>query len=591
MKKLALGLVALSATFYSCSSDDATGNEPVNPGTGQTAYLAINITDANQLKGRIPGGYEDGVYRDNAENKVNKADFYFYDEKGNFVTKANIWTGGDVDDPADENIEYIGNNVLVLQGLSATNMPNYMVTVLNNSIEPANTLEAMEAKLAATIGTKGNFVMTTTSYFEGDGREDKKHDKYYFTTVIPDGSFIKNPTAAKDVKNPVKIYVERLAAKVELDVDNDKMKPDDNDCYTLNVTLAGDDNTHIGDTGGAGEQIKIKFLGYDLTSTSKNSYLFKNLDYNWNTTAPFTSTDTDPWNNKDYKRSHWAKSVGYNSDEQDNALYDYIKADDVKTLLGNPVYCAENTNTATKLKGTNTESTANHLDRATHIVLKAQIITSDNSDFVRYNGILFTKDRFKNYVLSSLTKAGTLNAWSKEGNIYTRITAGQVDVVSDENSASNVHVELTTAAPNTWYKINENGKKKLDEDGNIKDGETFSDDDFEETTQSKDVVNGMLAGFDPVNKSEGFEGGLMYYTIPIEHWIKQDWANLTEGMYGVVRNHYYKVTVTKLTKLGTGIYDPTQGIVPPPTPGGDSFGLGAQINILSWKIISQSVEL
>ena len=53
MKKLALGLVALSATFYSCSSDDATGNEPVNPGTGQTAYMAINITDANKL-GRTP---------------------------------------------------------------------------------------------------------------------------------------------------------------------------------------------------------------------------------------------------------------------------------------------------------------------------------------------------------------------------------------------------------------------------------------------------------------------------------------------------------------------------------------------------------
>jgi len=59
----------------------------------------------------------------------------------------------------------------------------------------------------------------------------------------------------------------------------------------------------------------------------------------------------------------------------------------------------------------------------------------------------------------------------------------------------------------------------------------------------------------------------------------------------MVRNHHYVVTVDKLEKIGKGIFDGDEKIVPGDDPDGDIYYVGAKINILSWKIVSQNVEL
>ena len=85
----------------------------------------------------------------------------------------------------------------------------------------------------------------------------------------------------------------------------------------------------------------------------------------------------------------------------------------------------------------------------------------------------------------------------------------------------------------------------------------------------------------------------MYYNIPIEHLNNGDVANGTipEAKYGVVRNHHYVVTIDKLENIGKGIFDEDEKIVPGEDPDGDTYYVGAKINILSWKIVSQNVEL
>lgn len=579
MKKLALGLVALSATFYSCSSDDATGNEPVNPGTGQTAYMAINITDANKL-GRTPSTDPIFEYGTEKENKALNAHFYFYNKDGVFVTEANIWTDdgtASTDTPAG-NIEYKGKNVLVLQGLTAKNMPNYVVTVLNkpNGFTAGRTLEEMEKALNASVKEGENFIMTTTSYFDGDN----DHDKYYFATQVKSTNFVKTPEETENTK-PVQIYVERLAAKVTLSV-SDEMGNYEDGYYTLKATVAGDDNGQLGDSD-AGEEIRIAFTGWGLTTTPKNSYIFKNLLSGWKTTAPFG--EDGEWNVSGNYRSRWAKSTVY--DSNDAKAFNYITANEATTKvgLGYAAYCAENTNTAEVL-GTN-------LSLATHIVLKAKI--EGGSDYIRYNGILFKDSRFVEFVLDNLIKSNRLNAWYKESGEggstkYKQINTGNVTLISD-GTVSGVYVTLTENAPAEWYTIKQSGLDKIAEG---KENE-LSDEDFTlittegENTPTK-KINAILQAFDTTNKAEGFKGGEMYYTIPIEHWVAIA-PVITEGMYGVVRNHHYMVTVNKVEKLGTGIYNPGQGIVPPPTPGKNEYALGATINILSWRIMKQDVEL
>ncbi len=85
-----------------------------------------------------------------------------------------------------------------------------------------------------------------------------------------------------------------------------------------------------------------------------------------------------------------------------------------------------------------------------------------------------------------------------------------------------------------------------------------------------------------------FKDGLMYYHVPIEHLGTTTDDTLVEGQYGIVRNHYYNITITSLENFGRGIADEDEVIVPQPDI--TYYYLGANINILSWKHITQGVD-
>jgi hypothetical protein len=88
----------------------------------------------------------------------------------------------------------------------------------------------------------------------------------------------------------------------------------------------------------------------------------------------------------------------------------------------------------------------------------------------------------------------------------------------------------------------------------------------------------------------------MHYVIPIEHLAGGKFAftinqpTLNEADYGVVRNHYYNLTINKIENLGTSVYNPAEDIIKP-TVDNTLYFIGATINILSWKIVNQGVDL
>ncbi|MCD8294633.1 MAG: Mfa1 fimbrilin C-terminal domain-containing protein [Clostridia bacterium] len=93
----------------------------------------------------------------------------------------------------------------------------------------------------------------------------------------------------------------------------------------------------------------------------------------------------------------------------------------------------------------------------------------------------------------------------------------------------------------------------------------------------------------------GYVGGEMYYNIPIQH-LNNDYAVDSDGdivpkeaNYGVVRNHHYVVDIQSLENVGKGIYDPNEVIVP--NPEDKYYYVGARINIVSWKVVEQTVGL
>lgn len=549
-------------------------NDTPNVFTGDKAYIKVRLADAGTLTRAQEGDFEYGTN----EQSIKNASFYFYDADGVFVTQGDVWTDGSASTttPAG-NIEFASNNIVVLKGLDKKSYPRYMVTVLNKptGFVHGKTLDEMQTVLAdnnaegiyypATTDnvTTNYFTMSTTSYTETN-RE--KH----FVTEVNEGNISLEPmTDASAIANTVTVYVERLAAKVTLKV-SDNLPKDANGRYPIKVTVAGENNS-AGSGDIASEDLYVELLGWKLNATAKKSFMVKNIDAAWmDNDLGFT------WNRPTDRRSHWGKSFNYGfSGYPENAAgvpanseyLNYVDLENGLTALENPAYCAENTNT-------NTIVTANFPAGVTSILLKAKVCDANGNalDLVRYNGLLFKQDSFLEYVLNVLQTRNQLDVWyangtDEEGNArYTQI--GKEYVKLEHVGDGKVKVVFT----------NEHGTSLYAEDGSNCSDQTITALNDDLASASADAI--------------AYNGGLMYYNIPVEHLNNGDVAEngtIPEAKYGVVRNHHYVVTIDKLEKIGRGIFDGNEKIVPGDDP--DAYYVGAKINILSWKIVSQNVEL
>lgn len=574
MNKL-LGLLVCTA-LCACSNDESgiIPNDTPNVFTGDKAYIKVRLADAGTLTRAQEGDFEYGTN----EQSIKNASFYFYDADGVFVTQGDVWTDGSASTttPAG-NIEFASNNIVVLKGLDKKSYPRYMVTVLNKptGFVHGKTLDEMQTVLAdnnaegiyypATTNnvTTNYFTMSTTSYTETN-RE--KH----FVTEVNEGNISLEPmTDASAIANTVTVYVERLAAKVTLKV-SDNLPKDANGRYPIKVAVAGENNS-AGSGDIASEDLYVELLGWKLNATAKKSFMVKNIDAAWmDNDLGFT------WNRPTDRRSHWGKSFNYGfSGYPENAAgvpanseyLNYVDLENGLTALENPAYCAENTNT-------NTIVTANFPTGVTSILLKAKVCDANGNalDLVRYNGLLFKQDSFLEYVLNVLQTRNQLDVWyangtDEEGNArYTQI--GKEYVKLEHVGDGKVKVVFT----------NEHGTSLYAEDGSNCSDQTITALNDDLASASADAI--------------AYNGGLMYYNIPVEHLNNGDVAEngtIPEAKYGVVRNHHYVVTIDKLEKIGRGIFDGNEKIVPGDDP--DAYYVGAKINILSWKIVSQNVEL
>ena len=87
-------------------------------------------------------------------------------------------------------------------------------------------------------------------------------------------------------------------------------------------------------------------------------------------------------------------------------------------------------------------------------------------------------------------------------------------------------------------------------------------------------------------KAEIRKGGRAYYYVPIKHL-----GNPGEvAEYGIVRNHFYKITLTGITGFGTPVYDPDK-VVKPAVPTYQDTYLAARVQVLQWRVVNQNASL
>lgn len=92
-------------------------------------------------------------------------------------------------------------------------------------------------------------------------------------------------------------------------------------------------------------------------------------------------------------------------------------------------------------------------------------------------------------------------------------------------------------------------------------------------------------------KIECFKEGYCYYQIPIEQPAPTPSENgQTNAIYGIVRNHSYHLNLQNVTNIGDPIFDYDQPLEP--IPGKETYYyMGAKINVLEWRDVTQDVTL
>ncbi len=615
INKLFAGFAAV-AMLAACSNDEPTpAPNPGDNNDGEVAYMTITIS-APETGSRAT---EDGGYVESdatpLEHEVKTVDFLFFNSDGAyaFTVKANDATfvpTGTTTPAGTTNVEYLGkSNIVILEGVRQNNYPEYVMTILNRPsdfVEGA-TLQETADKLTAYANSfvkdaEAPFVMTTSSFLGSKNGENGvvRHDAQYFVTKLGVKDFKLTLKEAQDNTQPVEIYVERLAAKVQLGLGGTTETIDGKTVYKLQQTLAGGDDNTSGEGDNVSDvELYVGVEGWRLNATAIDSYMSKKLDASWEATPVFAN-----WNKPADWRSFWGQAHIYTTTgTPDASLLKYETPKNVVANLfgfdgtnkGNIQYCYENTNNPEKIfaevdggmtLGDKKVGVKNSL--VTHVVLKTKIYqkTSDNKlvapSLVQFRGILYTEASFKAMLLNGLKAADKLNYWRKTvtGDVttYETVTANDFEMVAETKEGHKLgQIKIVAKTP-------ADGDVIYSRNGAV---------DTDVTSTFKASVDADLATLYPEYPAIGTDAGDALYYIPVEHLAaKAGETEAVEGYYGVVRNHWYNLTVNSFKKVGHLVFQPDKDETPiiPENPEDPLYYVGAKINILSWKVVNQTVD-
>ena len=523
MKKLFFAAIALVA-MVGC---DNNFNEIQNvPNGGDAALLKVNIKAAGDLtRAGEPGDYKDGT---DAENAVERVDFYFFDANGgayavdgaangeNFISyKPNF-----VAETETNNIEEISDVVLVIKG-SKKQLPTQMIAVVNDPAAAATKSKAqLEAAVLNTLRDEaGNFVMSNSVYMDGTVKITATQilPENIFTTTLEEDVDVPSSIELEGV-NPVDIYVERVAAAVEVNIAEGNK-------YDTGVTY--------GENGG---KIYAKVLGWGVTNNTAEGNLIKSINASYEGLG-FT------WNNAPFFRSYWANTTAQPAHNLTfNALMAHKNEVD---------YYFENTLPA----AAENSVVAGEGNQTPQLLVAAQLVdeAGEPIQLGQWFGVQYTIEDLKtvmiNTVVSKLFVANGEN---------TYISVDKDDVVFYQ-------MPETTADNRYEVKVT------------VKEGVNYFD--AEGKALTADAAHAIL---DAISPAKMYTTGYTYYYTNINHY---------GATTGIVRNHWYEINLKAITGLGTPVYNPEHVITPEKPEEEEPAHLAAQINVLSWSLVQNDVTL
>lgn len=407
-------------------------------------------------------------------------------------------------------------------------------------------------------------------------------------TVLADVTKSIFKTEAEAKANPAAdVFVERVASKV-----------------TLGMTGTGTSTETLSADGATAEKFKYTLEGWNLANVNKSSYLVRQYDNSWNSLAsdghdfltgadksafdanPYrfagtklikTNVSSNPADNK--YRTYWGKDINYDT----NAPFaSDPTVGDANLTLGNnaTTYCYENTFDVDHQNVCNT----------TTAIVKMKITpdsyTGTGGTFYIINGgkdvvysLANAKTKVGNQFLAEKTESSLKSTYFPSVTEAGKITVSDVEF-SDEAGAVRFTKLVLTFTPNAGG-----------------------------TATTKDVTDAaVLTALANNIKVVEYKGGYSYYNILIKHFGDEltPWNPSTKssgisyptpneanwlGRYGVLRNNWYDLDITDVSRLGAATPEELD-VKKDPTPDDNLKSyISVKINVLSWAKRTQKAIL
>lgn len=569
--------IALAALGFAACAEKIDDNSPVQKGELEESYIAINLmaADVNTRAATDSYGYEYGT---DAERAIKTAYFFFFDENGdafNVNATANAPGGeknylqltiGQTTGKVDPNVSDIKEAILILNTYKGV-YPSKIVAVIN-WVPTANTYSLTELHTAyQTIGNDTNgYVMSNSVYMDGAGN---------FVDAVPLTAANIKTTEAEALATPVDIYVERTAAKVILTASG-------KEAGTQNIFDTQKKSSPMTLLGTSSEvDVYVQLHGWELYNDYITSSLLKVIE-KWD-----IATLGLTWNDIPYYRCYWAKSQvtphadsfswKYSDEHKTSKGFQTNYGFDVATDVTNNqrstyTYCGENTNQVTITDEVITS------DPRTKVILKGQL-KQKNQDGT-YSALELARWYGNEYAGNEALRIAVANSLkytlyhSSDGTTFDPIAPEDLQCVAGSAvgaKAYEVGFQLSdSGAKNTWYKYTSaTGYQSL---GTL-DGDA-----------NKIATNEILKSVEPALV---YTDGNTYYIVDIEH------LGTAGAKYGVVRNHVYQIDIKSIKGYGSPVYNGFANIITPPEyPDEDEASyVAARINVLSWKVVKQGVDI
>ena len=560
------GMAVMATALVGCSSNDNLAPDGKdNVGKTGEAYASFKInlpttTGTRTVDPKTGTEFDGGTA---AEYEVKNGTILIFDNSGKFVESAELGTMNPWTKDTDPN----GVTTAAAATVQLHNVKvgtSYKALVLLNNDVDATTKKVTLPREGDSYYTWSATAVNTSKTAVNPSKYESTADGIFMANA-PKYEATKDPTTLVDLNsvyasreqaqaNPATVvYVERGLAKVTMDD------------FASNYPIAA--GTYKGDN--------VKIVNWQLDVTNKSTFPIHQADLKSEWSAVWSEPrfyDTE--RTSAFKRVYWGTDPNYSGTDNltltnCKKAFNMIGNDDVKGLPGTPQYCLENTFDLDNMKQGQT----------TRVVFKAvytpKTFTSGETFYkVANNTAIWKEDDLKQQILTLALQAMEITDATEQAKYKVDLSKGtNISGVAGQHLIQEANITYSGTPADSKVKpaivntVNEKLGLKV-EGGKI-------------TAGISTYLNGeayYIARIKHFNELTPWTAGTAYGSDNAAYL----------GRYGVLRNNWYSLSVTKISNLG---YPEVPEVKPNvPDDENDQY-INVEVKILDWAKRSQSIDL